>query len=102
MNSEKIMPLSGIILIATAYYLTKETNMRKGTTHSEETKAKISAAKAGKLFTEEHSQKIAAALKGHKKTAEHKQAISDGIKAAHAARAAAASAVAPVLESTSM
>lgn len=72
--------------------------MRKGTTHSPETKAKISAAKAGKLFTEEHSQKIAAALKGHKKTAAHKQAISDGIKAAHAARAAALAQAAPAVE----
>lgn len=58
--------------------------MRKGTAHSEETKAKIAAAKAGKLFTPEHSAKISEALKGRKKTAAHKLAISLGIKAAQA------------------
>jgi plasmid stability protein len=58
--------------------------MRKGTQHSEETKAKIAAAKLGKTFTDEHSQAISAALKGRKKTTAHKLAISEGIKAAHA------------------
>jgi hypothetical protein len=58
--------------------------MRKGTRHTEETKAKIAAAKVGKTFTAEHSQKISEALKGQKKTAAHRRAISDGIKAARA------------------
>lgn len=71
--------------------------MRKGTSHSSETKAKISAAKAGKLFTEEHSQKISDALKGHKKTAAHRKAISEGIKAAHAAKALLTPAVVDVV-----
>jgi hypothetical protein len=62
--------------------------MRKGQKHSEETKAKIAAAKLGKEFTREHSQAIAAALKGHKKTAAHKAAIAAGIKAAQAKRLA--------------
>jgi hypothetical protein len=58
--------------------------MRKGQSHSEETKAKIAAAKLGKIFTPEHSAKISVALKGQKKTAAHKKAISVGIKAARA------------------
>jgi len=58
--------------------------MRKGTQHTEETKAKIAAAKVGKTFTPEHSQAISIALKGRKKSAAHKAAISKGIKAAHA------------------
>lgn len=61
--------------------------MRKGTSHSPETKAKISAAKVGKLFTDEHSLKISEALKGQKKTAAHRKAIAAGIKAAHEAKA---------------
>ena len=56
--------------------------MRKGTKHSEETKAKIAAAKAGKTFTPEHSAAISAALKGQKKSAAHRKAIGEGIKAA--------------------
>jgi hypothetical protein len=56
--------------------------MRKGTSHSEASKAKIAAAKAGKLFTTEHAQAISVALKGRKKTAAHKAAIAAGIKAA--------------------
>ena len=62
--------------------------MRKGQSHSEETKAKIRAAKLGKVFTEEHSQAISEALKGRKKTIAHKKAIAAGIRAAHAARKA--------------
>ena len=58
--------------------------MRKGQVHSEETKAKIAAAKVGKTFTPEHSAKISEALKGHKKTAAHRKAIAAGIKAARA------------------
>jgi NAD(P)H-dependent FMN reductase len=58
--------------------------MRKGTKHTEETKAKIAAAKVGKTFTPEHSAAISAALKGQKKTAAHRRAISEGIKAARA------------------
>lgn len=60
--------------------------MRKGQAHSEETKAKIAAAKAGKPFTPEHSQAISDALKGRKKTAAHKAAISAGIKASQVAK----------------
>jgi hypothetical protein len=56
--------------------------MRKGQAHSEETKAKIAAAKAGIKFTPEHAKAISDALKGRKKTAAHKAAISAGIKAA--------------------
>lgn len=55
--------------------------MRKGTSHSAATKAKIAAAKVGKMFTAEHSLAISQALKGKKKTEAHKTAISDGIKA---------------------
>jgi hypothetical protein len=62
--------------------------MRKGTCHSEETKAKIAAAKLGKTFTPEHSAAISAALKGQKKSVAHKLAISAGIKAAHANKVA--------------
>jgi hypothetical protein len=58
--------------------------MRKGQVHSEESKAKIAAAKVGKTFTPEHSAKISEALKGHKKTAAHCKAIAAGIKAARA------------------
>jgi hypothetical protein len=57
--------------------------MRKGTKHSEETKAKIAAAKLGKTFTPEHSAKISAALKGQKKSVAHCNAISKGTKLAH-------------------
>lgn len=60
--------------------------MRKGQNHSEETKAKIAAAKAGKTFTLEHSKAISESLKGRKKTAAHKAAISLGIKAAQEAK----------------
>lgn len=56
--------------------------MRKGQSHSEETKAKIAAAKLGKLFTPEHSAAISAALKGREKTTAHKKAISLGIQKA--------------------
>jgi hypothetical protein len=69
--------------------------MRKGQAHSAETKAKIAAAKAGKLFTPEHSAKISEALKGRKKTPAHKAAISAGIKASQALRAAAAEPIEP-------
>lgn len=62
--------------------------MRKGQAHSEETKAKIAAAKAGKTFTTEHSQAISNALKGQKKTDAHRAAISAGIRAAKAAKLA--------------
>jgi len=58
--------------------------MRKGQVHSEESKAKIAAAKVGKTFTPEHSAAISEALKGHKKTAAHRKAIAAGIKAARA------------------
>ena len=58
--------------------------MRKGTQHSEATKAKIAAAKVGKTFTPEHSAAISASLKGQKKTAAHKHAISVGIKLSRA------------------
>ena len=58
--------------------------MRKGQLHSEETKAKIAAAKLGKTFTPEHSQKISEALKGQKKSLAHRAAISKGIRAARA------------------
>ena len=64
--------------------------MRKGQAHSPETKAKIAAAKAGKLFTPEHSKAISDALKGQKKTAKHIEAITAGIKAAQLRRAAEA------------
>lgn len=60
--------------------------MRKGQSHSEETKAKIAAAKVGKIFTPEHSAKISASLKGQKKSTAHKKAISEGIRAARANR----------------
>ena len=60
--------------------------MRKGQSHSEETKAKIAEAKVGKPFTPEHSQAISEALKGRKKTPAHKLAISVGIRAAQAAK----------------
>jgi hypothetical protein len=58
--------------------------MKKGQNHSEETKAKISAAKVGKTFTPEHSAAISVALKGHKKSVAHKLAIAKGIRAARA------------------
>ena len=74
--------------------------MRKGTKHSEETKAKIAAAKAGKTFTPEHSAAISAALKGQKKSAAHRKAIGEGIKAAHATKVVAAGVVLPVVDST--
>ena len=61
--------------------------MKKGTSHSEETKAKIAATKAGKLFTPEHSKAISDALKGKKKTAKHIEAISAGIKVAQLRKA---------------
>lgn len=60
--------------------------MRKGQSHSEETKQKIAAAKLGKTFTLEHSAKISAALKGQKKSVAHKKAISEGIRAVDANR----------------
>jgi hypothetical protein len=60
--------------------------MRKGQVHSEETKAKIRAAKVGKTFTPEHSAAIAEALRGQKKTEAHKKAISRGIRAAKVAK----------------
>jgi hypothetical protein len=60
--------------------------MRKGQAHLPETKAKIAATKAGKLFTDEHAKAISEALKGRKKTAAHKAAISAGIKAAQVAK----------------
>lgn len=63
--------------------------MRKGQQHSEETKAKIAAAKEGKTFTPEHCAAIAFSLKDKKKTAAHKRAISEGIKAAHALKVGA-------------
>jgi hypothetical protein len=72
--------------------------MRKGQSHSEETKAKIAVAKAGILFTPEHSAKISEALKGRKKTAAHKAAISAGIKAAKAAKTP----IVPVVETPEM
>ena len=58
--------------------------MRKGQSHSEETKAKIADAKDGKTFTPEHSAAISEALKGHKKTAAHRKAIAAGIRAVRA------------------
>lgn len=60
--------------------------MKKGTTHSQETKDKIAQAKLNKKFAPEHSAAIALALKGKVKTEEHKQAIRDGIKAARLLR----------------
>jgi len=62
--------------------------MRKGTSHSEETKVKIAAAKVGKTFTPEHSAAISKALTGQKKTTAHKNAISKGIKLARAKKLA--------------
>jgi hypothetical protein len=58
--------------------------MRKGQSHTQESKDKIAATKLGVLFTPEHSKAIADALKGQKKTAAHKAAIRAGIKAAKA------------------
>lgn len=60
--------------------------MRLGQSHSEETKLKIAAAKAGKPFTPEHAKAISEALKGRKKSAAHKAAISAGIRASKAAK----------------
>ena len=60
--------------------------MRKGTTHSEDSKLRIRNAKLGKTFTEEHALAISNALKGRKKSAAHKLAISEGIRAARANR----------------
>lgn len=74
--------------------------MRKGQRHSEETKAKIAAAKAGKTFTPEHSAAISAALKGQKKSAAHRRAIGEGIKAAHAKKVATESIVLSTVDQT--
>lgn len=54
--------------------------MRKGQSHSPETKAKISASKVGITFTPEHSQAISNSLRGKKKSLAHRKAISLGIQ----------------------
>lgn len=55
--------------------------LNKGTTHTDEAKAKISAAGKGRKKSEEHKAKISASHKGKIKTPEHLAKISDAKKA---------------------
>lgn len=74
--------------------------MRKGTKHTDETKAKIASAKEGKTFTSEHCAAIATSLKDKKKTSAHKHAISVGIKLARANKAVVVDPVLPGTDTT--
>jgi hypothetical protein len=74
--------------------------MRKGTHHSEETKAKIATAKVGKTFTPEHAEAIGNALRGRKKSAAHRKAIGLGIKASHANKVVKTEVTLPPVDST--
>jgi hypothetical protein len=48
---------------------------RRGTRHSDETRAKISAAKRGRKHTPEHAAAIGAGLRGKRKSPEHVAAV---------------------------
>lgn len=52
--------------------------MRKGSRHTEESKAKVSAANIGRSHTEEAKSNMSKAQKGKTLSAEHKQKLSDG------------------------
>ena len=54
--------------------------MKKGTTHSEEAKRKISKINKGKVLSEEHKQKISETTKGKKLSKKHRWKISESLK----------------------
>jgi len=67
---------------------------QKGRLHSAEARAKISAGNKGRLVCAETRAKISAAKKGKSRSAEHRAKLSAATTAYHAARRAAAQAIA--------
>lgn len=62
--------------------------MQRGTTHSEETKAKMSIARRKRTISAETAAKISASHMGRKHSDEHRASVSAGLKRYYAERKA--------------